>query len=221
MEPIKPTTRTQVSRHRERGAYDRALINSVLDEALICHAGFVVDQQPIVIPTIHARIGDRLYMHGSVGSRMLKTLRTGASACVTVTLVDGLVLARSAFHHSMNYRSVVIFGTAKETVDLEEKRAAFEAIVEHVCAGRSKEVRAPDENETKATLVMWMPIIEASAKVRAGPPIDAERDYALPCWAGVVPLKIQPQPPIADDRLAAGTPVPDNVTNYTRENARR
>jgi nitroimidazol reductase NimA-like FMN-containing flavoprotein (pyridoxamine 5'-phosphate oxidase superfamily) len=218
MEPIKPTTRTQVSRHRERGAYDRPLIYSVLDEALICHVGFVVDGQPVVIPTIHARIGDRLYMHGAVANRMLKTLRTGVQACVTVTVVDGLVLARSAFHHSMNYRSVVIFGTATETTDLEEKRRAFEAIVEHVCAGRSKDVRAPDDNETKATLVMSLPIVEASAKVRSGPPIDAERDYSRDCWAGVVPLKIQPQAPISDERLAAGTPVPRYITEYPGPN---
>ena len=220
MEPIKPTTRTQVSRHRERADYNRALVYSVLDEALICHVGFVVDQQPVVIPTIHVRIGDRLYMHGAVANRMLKTLRTGVEACVTVTIVDGLVLARSAFHHSMNYRSVVIFGRATETTDLDEKRKAFEAIVEHVCPGRSKDVRAPDDNETKATLVMSVPIDEASAKVRSGPPIDAERDYSLPCWAGVLPLKIQPQAPIPDERLASNTPVPENVMNYTRGGGR-
>ena len=220
MEPIKPTTRTQVLRHRERGDYDRSLIYSVLDEALICHVGFVVDQQPVVIPTIHARVDDRLYMHGAVANRMLKTLRTGVQACVTVTIVDGLVLARSAFHHSMNYRSVMIFGTATETTDLDEKRKAFEAIVEHVCAGRAKEVRAPDDNETKATLVMSLPIVEASAKVRTGSPVDAERDYSLPCWAGVLPLKVQPQAPIPDARLAKDTPVPTNIGSYVRGSER-
>lgn len=217
MEPIKPTTRTQVSRHRERGDYDRSLIYSVLDEALICHVGFVVDQQPIVIPTIHARIDDRLYMHGAIANRMLKTLRTGIQACVTVTLVDGLVLARSAFHHSMNYRSVVILGTAIETTDPDEKRKAFEAIVEHVCTGRSKDVRAPDDNEAKATLVLSLPITEASAKVRTGPPIDAERDYSLPCWAGVLPITQQPSMPIPDKRLPPDTAIPGYITNYRRQ----
>jgi len=216
MEPIKPTARTQVSRHRERGDYDRSLIYSVLDEALICHVGFAVDQQPYVLPTIHARVGDRLYMHGAVANRMLKTLRTGVQACVTVTIVDGLVLARSAFHHSMNYRSVVILGTAIETTDLDEKRMAFTAIVEHVCRGRSQDVRAADDNETRATLVMSIPINEASAKVRTGPPVDAERDYSLPCWAGVLPLKIQPQTPIADARLPSDVELPSNISNYVR-----
>jgi uncharacterized protein len=213
---ITPTPRTKVSRRRERGDYDRSFIYSVLDEALICHVGFVVDGQPFVIPTIHARVGDRLYMHGAVASRMLKTMRSGVEVCVTATLVDGLVLARSAFHHSMNYRSVVLFGTATETIDVNEKRKAFEAIVEHVCPGRSAEVRAPDEQETKATLVVSLPIEEASAKVRTGPVIDAEEDYALPCWAGVLPLKLQPQLPIADARLPPGTAVPANIANYAR-----
>jgi nitroimidazol reductase NimA-like FMN-containing flavoprotein (pyridoxamine 5'-phosphate oxidase superfamily) len=183
--------------------------------------GFVVDGQPFVIPTIHARIGDRLYMHGAVASRMLKTLREGVPVCVTATLIDGLVLARSAFHHSMNYRSVMIFGTATETIDIKEKRKAFEAIVEHVCPGRSAEVRAADEQETKATLVLSLPIEEASAKVRTGPAMDAEEDYALACWAGVLPLKLQPQPPVPDERLPAGTEIPAHVSNYVRGTIRR
>ena len=221
MEPITPTARTQVRRHRERGAYDRDLIHSILDEALICHVGFVVDGQPFVIPTIHARIGDRLYIHGSAGSRMLKVLKQGSPVCVTATLIDGLVLARSAFHHSMNYRSVLVFGQATEVVEPEEKRRAFDAIVNHVCPGRAAEVRPPDERETQATTLLTLPIQEASAKVRSGPPVDAEEDYALPLWAGVVPLKLQPQAAIADTRVRQGTPISDSVATYVKSGAAR
>lgn len=216
MKSTSSTARTTVRRKRERGSYDRALIYSVLDEAAICHVGFVVDGQPFVIPTIHARIDDRLYVHGSVGSRMLNVLRRGASVCVTATLVDGLVLARSAFHHSMNYRSVVVLGVATEIVDLDEKRRAFDAIVEHVCPGRSAEVRPPNEQEAKATAILSVPIKEASAKVRSGPPLDAEEDYALPYWAGVVPLRLRPLPPMADARLMPGMSLPHSVATYLK-----
>jgi nitroimidazol reductase NimA-like FMN-containing flavoprotein (pyridoxamine 5'-phosphate oxidase superfamily) len=187
-----------------------------VDEALICHVGFNVDGQPYVIPTAHARIDDCLYIHGSVGSRMLRHLRTGFPVCVTITLLDGLVLARSAFHHSMNYRSAVILGTAHEVTDEHEKRVAFDALVNHVVPGRSVDVRPADPQELKATSVLRLPIAEASAKIRRGPPIDAEEDYALECWAGVLPLQLEPGPPVDDPRLAFGTPVPRAVAGYRR-----
>jgi uncharacterized protein len=209
------TDRTTVRRLAERGSHDRDLVYSILDEALICHVGFVVDGKPVVIPTIHWREGDRLYLHGSAASRMLRTLRDGVEACVTVTLLDGLVLARSAFHHSMNYRSAVIFGRAFEVTG-EQKRRVLTGLVEHVCRGRSTEVREPNENELKQTLVLSLPIEEASAKVRNGGPVDDEEDYALPVWAGVLPLRVVPQEPVADERLPAGVPVPDYVMRYSR-----
>jgi nitroimidazol reductase NimA-like FMN-containing flavoprotein (pyridoxamine 5'-phosphate oxidase superfamily) len=213
---IAPTQRTTLIRRPDRGAYDRPIVNAILDEALICHVGFAVDGQPFVLPTTHARVGDRLYIHGSVGGRMLRTLRRGAPVCVTVTLIDGLVLARSAFHHSMNYRSVVILGSAREVEDEAEKRRAFNALVEHVLAGRSAETRAATPQELKATSVLCLPIEEASAKVRTGPPLDDEGDYALPHWAGVLPLRLEAQPPLADPLLAPGIPVPAALTGYRR-----
>ena len=185
---MNPTHRTTLTRRPERGSHDLDAVFGILDEALICHIGFHHDNQPYVLPTTHARIEDRLYVHGSIASRMLKTLRVGAPVCVTVTLVDGLVLARSAFHHSMNYRSAVILGTATEVTDPAHKRRAFAALVEHIVPGRTAQVRAASEQELKATSVLCLPITEASAKARTGPPIDLEDDYALPCWAGVVPL---------------------------------
>jgi hypothetical protein len=195
-----------VKRLPKRGAYERATIDAILDEALVCHVGFVADGQPYVIPTIHGRRGDRLYVHGSAASRMLNSMSDGIPVCVSVTLVDGLVLARSAFHHSMNYRSVVVLGTAEPVEDEAEKMAALEAIVEHVLPGRWAEARPPNALEMKATLVLRLPIEEASAKLRTGPPIDDEEDYALPIWAGVIPLKLTPSAPIADARLAGGAP---------------
>jgi nitroimidazol reductase NimA-like FMN-containing flavoprotein (pyridoxamine 5'-phosphate oxidase superfamily) len=165
-------------------------------------------------------MGDRLYIHGSVGSRMLKNMKAGFPVCVTLTLLDGLVLARSAFHHSMNYRSVVILGTAREVTDEQEKRIAFDALVNHVVSGRSADVRPADAQELKATSVLCVPITEASAKVRRGPPIDAEEDYALKCWAGVLPLQLVPGHPIDDPRLAFGTPIPATVAAYRRERRR-
>lgn len=186
------TERTTVRRVAKRGVYDAATIHSILDEALICHVGFVVDGQPVVIPTIHTRIGETIYFHGSQASRMLRNLRDGVPACVTVTLLDGLVLARSAFHHSMNYRSAVVFGTAREVTDDDEKRRVLEAIVEHVVAGRSSEARPPNEKELRGTMVLALPITEASAKVRTGAPVDDEEDYGMPIWAGVLPLAFTP-----------------------------
>jgi len=210
------SSRTTVKRLAKRGVYDRETVNAILDEALICHVGFVVDGAPVVIPTIHWRQGDLLYFHGSAASRMLRSIRDGVDACVTVTLLDGLVMARSAFHHSMNYRSVVVFGKAREVTDREEKMRALDALVEHVAAGRNAEVRAPNEAEIRQTLVLAMPIEEASAKVRTGGPIDDEEDYALPVWAGVLPLRMVPQEPISDERLPNGIKPPDYLTRYRR-----
>ncbi len=213
---MKPTSRTKLFRRPERGSHDRDSVYAILDEALVCHIGFVADGQPYVLPTTHARIDDRLYVHGSIASRMLRTLKGGVPACVTVTLIDGLVLARSAFHHSMNYRSVVILGTATEVTEAQGKRRAFDALVEHIVPGRSAQVRAPNEQELKATSVLCLQITEASAKVRSGPPIDLEEDYALACWAGVVPLRVQARAPVADARLGPGIALPPELAEYGR-----
>jgi nitroimidazol reductase NimA-like FMN-containing flavoprotein (pyridoxamine 5'-phosphate oxidase superfamily) len=212
---ITPTPRTRLARRKERGSYDRATVNAILDEAFHCHVGFVVEGQPFVVPTVHARVEELLYIHGSVASRLLTTLRSGVSVCVTVTLLDGLVLARSAFHHSMNYRSVMILGTAMEVNAADEKRRALTAVVNHVLAGRAAQVRLPDATELAATTVLRLPITEASAKIRTGPPLDAEEDYALSCWAGVLPLELTALPPIPDPRLPSGVPIPDAVANWT------
>lgn len=210
---IPVTERTKVRRLPKRGAYDRETIHAILDEALICHVGFVVDTAPVVIPTIHWRDGDTLYVHGSAASRMLRRLNEGVEACVTVTLLDGLVLARSAFHHSMNYRSVVVFGRAREVTG-EEKVRALEALVEHVVRGRSSEVRPPNEAELRGTTVLALPLDEASAKIRTGGPVDDEEDYALPVWAGVVPVRLTYGDPIPDTGVTAD--VPGYVTNARR-----
>jgi uncharacterized protein len=209
---LEQTDRTRIRRLPERGNYDPAVINAILDEALICHVGFVVEGLPVVIPTIHARVGDHLYFHGSPAAGMLRTLRGGVDACVTVTLLDGLVLARSAFHHSMNYRSVVVFGKAEEVVDRDEKIRVLDKLVEHVCRGRSADARRPNEQELKQTLVLRIPIVEASAKIRTGPPKDDEEDYTLPIWAGVLPLALTPSAPVADNEV----PVPDYINRYRR-----
>src|SRR5262245_16215109 len=182
MNNFTPTSRTTLKRLPTRADYDRASIYQILDEGFICHVGFVVDGQPFVIPTGYARAGDRLYIHGSAASRMLRELEQGIDVCVTVTLIDGLVLARSAFHHSVNYRSVVVFGRASVVEEAEEKFAALHAFTEHVLPGRWNDVREPNEQEMKATLVLALPLAEASAKVRTGPPVDDEEDYALPIW---------------------------------------
>jgi nitroimidazol reductase NimA-like FMN-containing flavoprotein (pyridoxamine 5'-phosphate oxidase superfamily) len=210
-----PTPRTTVRRLPKRGHYDRETIAAILDEGLLCHVGFALEGQPFVIPTLYGRRGGRLYLHGSAVSRMLRTLAGGVPVCVTVTLADGLVLARSAFNHSMNYRSVVVLGTATG-VEGEEKRAALEAIAEHVVPGRWNETREPNANELKATLVLSIPLDEASAKVRTGPPVDEDEDYALPHWAGVLPLALAAGSPLPDPRLPAGTPVPPSVSGWRR-----
>src|ERR1041385_2196105 len=216
------TTRTTVKRRAQRAAYDHATVEAILDEGLVCHVGFVVEGQPYVLPTIYARVGDRLYLHGSAASRMLRTLGDGVETCVTVTLIDGLVLARSAFHHSMNYRSVVVLATARPVVDRDDKRRALRAIVDHVVPERWNRVREPNEQEMKATTVLELPLAEASAKLRSGGPLDDERDYALPVWAGQLPLELVPALPIPDERLPVGVPIPQSVTAYRRpRNGRR
>ena len=198
---VSATDRTRVRRHPERGVYDRESIDAILDEALICHVGFVVDGQPFVIPTIHARAGDVLYLHGSTASRMLRTIGDGVDVCVTVTLLDGIVLARSVYNHSMNYRSVVVLGGARLVDDPEEKLAALEAVVEHVVPGRWADARQPNRKELKATSVLALPLDEASAKIRTGPPSDFEEDEDLPIWAGVIPLGLVADAPESSDGL--------------------
>lgn len=191
-------------------------MHAILDEALYCHVGFTLDEQPYVMPTVHARVGERLYLHGSVANRMLRSAKAGIPVCVTVTLLDGLVLARAAFHHSMNYRSVMVLGTATEVSAEGEKRAALTAIVEHVLPGRAADVRGPDPKELSATTVLSLPIEEASAKIRSGPPLDAEQDYALQCWAGELPLKLTAQAPLPDPRLPPGTKLPAALAAWAR-----
>ena len=216
MRDFAPTERTQVRRLPKRAVYDREAIYRILDEGLVCHVGFVVDGQPVVIPTGYGRDGDTLYVHGSAASRMLRDLARGVQVSVAVTLLDGLVLARSAFHHSMNYRSVVIFGTAAVVEDQTTKREALRAFTEHITPGRWREVRPPTESELKATTVLAIPLKEVSAKVRTGPPLDDEDDYSLPVWAGVLPLELRPEQPVADSRLSASIELPDYVRFYIR-----
>ncbi|HSE39210.1 MAG TPA: pyridoxamine 5'-phosphate oxidase family protein [Acidobacteriota bacterium] len=208
------TERTTLKRLPKRGDYSHELVHSILDEGFICHVGFAIDGRPFVIPTGYARVDQTLYIHGSAASRMLRTLSSGADVCLTVTLLDGLVLARSAFHHSVNYRSVVVFGKAFPVEDPEEKINALRALSDHIIPGRWDEVRPPDDQEMKATLVLKLALEEVSAKVRIGPPIDDEPDYDLPVWAGVLPLKLVPGAPIKDDRTSEDATVPDYVTRY-------
>jgi nitroimidazol reductase NimA-like FMN-containing flavoprotein (pyridoxamine 5'-phosphate oxidase superfamily) len=215
--PGPASDRVRLRRKRERGSHDRAVIDAILDEALIAHLGITgEDSQPLVIPTLHARSGDVVYVHGSVAGRTLRALGAGAPACLTVSLIDGLVLARSAMHHSANYRSVMLLGTARSVTDPAEKLAAFEAIVEHIVPRRWRDVRPPSDNELKATAVLAIPIDEASAKVRTGPPLDDDEDYALDAWAGVIPLTATALEPEPDPRLRAGIGVPEYVSGYRR-----
>jgi nitroimidazol reductase NimA-like FMN-containing flavoprotein (pyridoxamine 5'-phosphate oxidase superfamily) len=210
------TNRTNLKRLAKRGHFDRETVYAILDEGFICHVGFVVDGQPFVIPTGYARVEDQLFVHGSQASRMLRTLSNGVDACVTVTLVDGLVMARSAFHHSINYRSVVVFGRATLVDDPAQKNSALFAFSEQVVKGRWKDVREPTDAELKQTTVLCLPLAEASAKVRTGPPIDDEEDYELAVWAGVIPLHIVASEPIDDPRLPDGIDAPDYARNYRR-----
>jgi len=199
-----PSERTRVRREPQRGVYDRATIDAILDEALICHLGFVQDEQPFVIPTLFSRIGDEVYVHGSSASRMLRTLKGGVDACLTVTLVDGIVLARSIFNHSINYRSVVVLGRAVAVEDADEKQRALEGFSGRLLPGRWADVRPPTATELKATSILRMPLDEASAKVRTGPPQDEADDYEWPVWAGVIPLALTVGDPVPDPRLEPG-----------------
>lgn len=210
------TDRTKLKRLPKRGHFDRETIYGILDEGFICHVGFAPDGQPFVIPTGYARVDDKLYIHGSQASRTLRKLSGGLDACVTVTIIDGLVLARSAFHHSMNYRSVVIFGRATIVEDRDEKMKALVALSEHIIRGRWAEVREPTEEEMVMTTVLELPLVEASAKIRTGPPLDDEEDYAMNVWAGVIPLKLEAGEPIKDPRLPEGIQVPDYARHYSR-----
>ena len=210
------TERTRLKRLPKRGHFDRETVYGILDEGFICHVGFAAEGQPFVIPTGYARDGDKLYIHGSQASRMLRTLSAGLDVCLTVTIVDGLVLARSAFHHSMNYRSVVVFGRATLVEDREEKLAALLALSEHFIRGRWADVREPTEAELIMTTVLSLPLVEASAKVRTGPPLDDEEDYSMPVWAGVIPLRLEAGEPIKDPRLPDGIEAPDYARDYSR-----
>jgi nitroimidazol reductase NimA-like FMN-containing flavoprotein (pyridoxamine 5'-phosphate oxidase superfamily) len=212
--------RTRVRRAPARADYDRATIDAILDEALIAHLGFVVDGQPYVIPTLHARAGDTVYLHGSAASRMIRTLGAGAPACLTATLVDGIVLARSAFHHSMNYRSVVVLGEARLVTDPDETLRALAAFTDGIVPGRWAEVRGPNRQELKGTRVLAMTLDEASAKVRTGPPVDDEEDYALDVWAGVIPMALTAAAPLADPRLRPGIAPTDTVRGWDPQRSR-
>jgi uncharacterized protein len=215
-ETIPPTERTRVARESHRGAYDRETIYKILDEGFVCHVGFSVDGQPYVIPTLFARVGDAIYFHGSAASRMLRNVSDGIPLCVTVTLTDGFVLARSVFNHSMNYRSVVALGKAALVEGLEEKLKALHAFTEKILAGRWNDARQPTEKELKATSVLRLPLTEVSAKMRVGPPEDDAADYALAVWAGVIPLSLRPGAPIRDEKCDPAIPVPAYAAQYRR-----
>ena len=211
--PFAPTKRTTLKRLPQSASYERRTIYQILDDAFVCHAGFIDSDHPVVIPMAYGRRGDMLYLHGSVASRMLRALANRTPICVTVTLLDGLVLARSAFHHSMNYRSVVVFGTASAVKNPRQKVNALRAISEHIMPGRWADVRAPSKIELQQTLVVRLPLKEASAKVRGGPPVDEEADYGLTVWAGEVPLALMVQKPLADPRLRAGIALPHYLSS--------
>ena len=216
MENFEPTERTTLKRLPLRGNYERETVYKILDEGFVCHVGFVVEGRPFVIPTGYGRSGDKLYIHGSAASRMLRTLREGIDVCVTVTLIDGLVLARSSFHHSMNYRSVVVFGRAQVLEDEDEKMEALRVFTDHIMRRRWEEARLPNRNELRATMVLSLSLVEASAKIRTGPPIDDEEDYELPVWAGVLPLHLETGEALPDPRLRAGIELPQYVRDYSR-----
>lgn len=203
-------------RHPERGVYDRETVHAILDEALFCHLGVVADGSPRVVPTIHARVDDTLYVHGSNASGTLRAARAGGEVCAVATILDGLVLSRSAFGHSMNYRSVLVYGVPREVVDPEEKWEAQRALVEHVVPGRSADARLPNEKELRQTTILALSLEEASAKVRTGPPIDPEEEYDLPIWAGEIPLRTVPQPPVPDPNLPDGLEPPGYAVDYRR-----
>ena len=215
-ESFAPTERTRVVREPHRGVYERSEIYKILDEGMVCHVGFTTEAQPFVIPTLYARVGDAIYFHGSAASRMLRGVATGLSVCITVTLTDGLVLARSVFNHSMNYRSVVALGRATLVAEQAEKMEALRAFTEKILPGRWEDARQPNEKELKATSILKLALTEASAKVRSGPVQDDEEDYTLPVWAGIVPLHLQAEAPIRDERCDAAIPTPKYAANYRR-----
>jgi uncharacterized protein len=220
MEELTRTPRTTVKRLPKRAAYDRATVNAILDAAIICHVAFVAGSTPMAIPTLCVRVDDRLYIHGSAASRMLNTAAGQVEIGLTATLIDSVVVARSAFHHSLGYRSAIVVGRATKVEDPEEKLAAMRALVEHVIPDRWAGIRPPSAQEMLATSVLRIPITEASAKVRTGGPIDDEEDYALPVWAGVIPLRLEAKPPVADPRLVPGTPLPLQVAGYRTPDTR-
>jgi nitroimidazol reductase NimA-like FMN-containing flavoprotein (pyridoxamine 5'-phosphate oxidase superfamily) len=215
-QPYTPTPRTRLVREAERAVYDREVVYRILDEGFLCHVGFIADGQPFVIPTSYGRKDDNLYIHGSAASRMLRNLKESVPVCVTVTLLHGLVLARSIFNHSMNYESVVILGKARLVDDPTEKLEALRLLSEHIIPGRWADSRQPNERELKATSVLRVPIEEFSAKVRKGPAVDDEEDYSFPTWAGVVPLEMKAGEPIDDARLQPGQTVPEYARHYSR-----
>jgi nitroimidazol reductase NimA-like FMN-containing flavoprotein (pyridoxamine 5'-phosphate oxidase superfamily) len=218
---VAPSARTTVRRMPDRGRYDRREAHAILDEGLVAHVGLVTEHGPVVIPMLYGRDGDRLLLHGSAASRLMRGGAQGPEMCVTVTLVDGLVLARSAFHHSMNYRSVVVFGRARAVTDLDERRAALDRLVDHIVPGRGPDVRPPSDKELKATLVLALPLDECSVKVRTGPPLDDEEDLDTPAWAGVVPLTTVPGSPVPAPDLRTDAPVPAYATGYRRPRSDR
>lgn len=213
---MQPTEKTTITRLAKRGSHDTETIHAILDEALVCHVSYVLDGQPFIIPTGYCRIGNKIYLHGSVGSHFFRELAKGADVCVAVTLLDGLVLARSAFHHSVNYRSVVVFGKTQLVDNEEEKWLSLERFTEHMVPGRWAEARQPNKSEMTKTMVISIPLEEASAKIRTGGVSDDPEDMELDVWAGVLPLKLLPQLPVADEHLKTGMPVPGYVENYRR-----
>jgi len=216
MSQFTPTERTKIRRKPDRGSYDRELIYSILDEAFVCQVGFIADGLPFVVPTNYVRVGDKLFLHGSTAGRLMKTLASGAPFCLSVTLLDGIVCAPTAVGHSVNYRSVVVMGKAESIVSEEAKLAAMRDFVEYVIRGRWVTVRPPSEQELKGTMVLAVPLVEASAKVRAGFAVDDDEDYASPAWTGVIPMKWTPQKPVPDPRGNPKNPIPPNLLNYSR-----
>ena len=214
---LSTSQRSKLRRIPQRGSQERELIYSILDEALIAHVGFTNDNQPFVIPMVYGRKEDRLYLHGSPVSRLLKTLATGVDVCINVTILDGLVIARSLYHHSMNYRSVVLFGKAQQIEDTQEKMTALKAITEQMISGRWEESRIPNSQELKETNILSFEIVEGSAKVRTGAPVDEPKDYSLPYWAGELPLKLTADKPIADPKLASGIAIPQNIMTLYKD----
>jgi len=217
MSQLAQTERTTLKRLPKRGSFDREVINAILDEGFVCHVGFIADDKPVVIPTGYARVDEHLIIHGSQASRMLRALGKGIDVCVTVTLIDGLVLARSAFHHSMNYRSVVIFGRAQVIDGRADKRAALRALSKHMIPGRWDYVREPNESELQQTTVLSVPLAEASAKIRTGQPVDDDEDYDLPIWAGILPLRMSAEDAVADPLLRMDVEIPAHVLSYRKQ----